>query len=236
MTWIDRLGLFSTLDAAAVALLLVCWIGIGWRIEHPGRGRASVTVLMEGYRREWMTQMITRQPRVFDSQLLGNLRQGIAFFASASMIAIGGGIALIGDTERLAGLAADLTLEDAPAVVWEIKLLLLLLFLANAFLKFVWAHRLFGYCAVIMASVPNEPEAPLAAPRATKAAEINITAARSFNRGMRATYFGLSSAAWLLGAIPLICTVLVITAVLWRREFASRSRQILLQTPAATQT
>ena len=70
---------------------------------------------------------------------------------SASMIAIGGGFALLGNAERLAGLAGELTLETAPIVVWEIKLIVMLLFATNAFLKFVWAHRLFGYAAVLMA-------------------------------------------------------------------------------------
>ena len=86
------------------------------------------------------------------------MRQGSTFFASTTMIAIGGGLALLGNTERLAGVATDLAIGSAPAMVWEIKILVVVLLLANAFLKYVWAHRLFGYCAVLMASVPNDPE------------------------------------------------------------------------------
>jgi uncharacterized membrane protein len=43
-------------------------------------------------------------------------------------------------------VAQDLTLESDPIFLLEVKLLVLLLFAANAFLKFVWSHRLFGYC------------------------------------------------------------------------------------------
>ena len=39
MTMSDVLTLFSTADAAAVALILAGWLGIGWRIEHPARVR-----------------------------------------------------------------------------------------------------------------------------------------------------------------------------------------------------
>lgn len=236
MTWNDRLYLFSPLDYGALAVLAVLWVWINWRIEKTSPNKPSVSVLMDNFRRDWMQQMVTREPRIFDAQLVSNLRQGTAFFASASMIAIGGGLALIGNTERLAGLANDLTLGNAPTVVWEIKVLVLLLFLSNAFLKFVWSHRLFGYCSVLMASVPNNPDDPLARPRASQSADLSITAARSFNRAMRSVYFALAVVAWLLGPIPLIMAVVLTAAMLYRREFASQSRHILLRIPPDTQT
>ena len=236
MTWTDRISLFSPLDFAALAVLAIAWGWIGWRIEHPSPSRPSVSILVAGFRRDWMYQMVTREPRVFDAQLIGNLRQGSAFFASTSMIAIGGGVALMGNAEQLAGLANELTMAKAPNIVWEIKILLVLLFLSNAFLKFVWAHRLFGYCSVMMAAVPNKPDAPLVYERAEQAADLSINAARSFNRAMRATYFGLAAAVWLLGAVPLLLATAVTAAVLWRREFASQSRQTLLRIPPNTGT
>lgn len=235
MIWMERAAQFSGLDYAALATLVLSWFWIGWRIENPPDGRPSVSALMEGFRRLWMQQMITRQPRMVDSQLIGHLRQGTAFFASTSMIAIGGGLALIGNTDRLAGVARELALDSAPAFVWEVKILIVLLFLSNAFLKFVWAHRLFGYCGVVMAAVPNDPGAPLAEPRAKQAAELSITAARSFNRAMRSIYFALAAISWLLGAVVLMAAALATMAVLYRREFSSHSRQFLLETPPDTE-
>ncbi|WP_372884823.1 DUF599 domain-containing protein [Shimia sp.] len=228
MTWTDRLALFSTLDLAAIGLLLLCWLGISQLIEHPPARYPSLSQLMVRYRREWMVHLVDRNPRVFDAQILGNLRQGAAFFASATMIAIGGGLALIGNPEQIAGITNEFAMLRSPAFVLEVKLVLMLLFVANAFLKFVWAHRLFGYCSVVMSAVPNDPEDPNAMPRAQKASEINITAARSFNRAMRSVYFGLAAAAWLFGAPALIMATLLTLFVLWRREFASHSRAVLL--------
>ncbi|MEE4347479.1 MAG: DUF599 domain-containing protein [Paracoccaceae bacterium] len=228
MTWMDRLGLFGPLDLAGLVLLFSGWMVIGWRIEAKGRWRPSVSILMAEYRREWMRMMVSRQTRMFDAQVLSTLRQGASFFASATMIAIGGGLALIGNAERLQGVASDLTMNLDPIFVWEVKLLVTLIFLANAFLKFVWAHRLFGYCAVLIAAVPNEADDPNALPRAAKAAEVNIAAARSFNRGLRSVYFALGSAAWVLGTWPLIVATAITLSVLWRREFASQSRAVLI--------
>lgn len=230
MDFADRIALFSVLDISAVGLLAALWLISTQLIEHSPKARPSTSSLMAEYRREWMVQFITRQPRIFDSQIVGQLRQGTAFFASGSMIAIGGGFALLGNTERLRGVAQDLTQTADPLFVWEIKLVLMLLFAANAFLKFVWSHRLFGYCAILMAAVPNDVSDPMALPRAAKAGEINIIAARSYNRGLRSVYFGIASAAWLAGAPALIAATLFTAGVILRREFASQSRAVLLDT------
>ena len=228
MELFDRLQLFGLLDIVALVILALAFGITGWLIDNARAENPSVSVLMADHRREWMRQFVTRQPRIFDATILVSLRQGTTFFASGCMIAIGAGLALVGNTERLLGLAQDLSLENAPSIVWEVKLLIILLFVADAFLKFVWSHRLFGYCSIIMAAVPNDPDDPVALPRAAQAREINITAARSFNRGLRSLYFGLGALAWLLGPIALIIGTSAAVYVLWRREFASHSRRILM--------
>ena len=220
---------FTGLDVIALALLLSLSLLIGWVIDHPPKSRMSVSVLMAEYRREWMRQFVTRQPRIFDANIIDGLRRGTAFFASACMITLGGGIAVIGNSERLNSVAADLTLAPQGAEL-EIKLIVVMVFVASGLLKFIWAHRLFGYCAIMMAAVPNNPEDPTAYPRAAHAAEINITAARSFNRALRAIYFALGALGWLFGPEILIATTLLTVAVLIRREFASASRLVIQQT------
>ncbi|MDX5358006.1 MAG: DUF599 domain-containing protein [Rhodobacterales bacterium] len=218
---------FTPFDALALALLLAGWLGLGWLIEHPPRRRPSVAVLMADVRRDWMRTFVTRQPRIFDANVIDSLRQSTAFFASATMIAMGGGVALMGDTERLAGFVSDFTLQTSRQAL-ETKLLIVLLLVANALLKFVWANRLFGYCSILMASVPNDPEDAQAYPRAAQAAEVNITAARSFNRGLQSVYFALAALAWLAGPLALTGAVLLTCAVMARREFASESRGVIL--------
>ncbi|MCB2109696.1 MAG: DUF599 domain-containing protein [Defluviimonas sp.] len=221
-------GQFGPTDYVALALLVASWLIFGHLVEHPPAGRPSVTVLMAAYRRDWMREFVTRQPRIFDAAIIDSLRQGTSFLASATMIAIGGCVALIDKSERILGLARDLTESVAPEAVWDVKLIVILIFLTNAFLKFVWSHRLFGYCVILMASVPNDPEAAGAYERADQAAEVNIHAARAFNRGLRAVYFSLGALAWLIGALPLILATAVTLGLLWRREFASKSRRVLI--------
>jgi len=225
----DTLSFLSLLDLAGLVVLLVLWMGIGWRIEHPSVKKPSTSLIMANYRREWMMQMIKREVRIFDAQTIGTLRQGTSFFASTCVIAIGGTLALIGNAEQVAGVAADLTDARDPAIVWELKLLVIVAFLTIAFLKFMWSNRLFGYCSVLVGAAPNDPDDPKGPQYARKAAELNIAAARSFNRGLRAIYFGLAAVAWLAGPVLLIAAALITTSVIWRREFASQSRRVLLE-------
>ena len=107
--------------------------------------------------------------------------------------------------------------------------MLVLFFVANALLRFIWSHRLFGYCAILMASVPNDPNDPRAIPSAMQAAEINITAARSFNSGLRCVYFALAAVGWLAGPAVLFVTTGYVIFITLRREFASHSRRAIMQ-------
>ncbi|GGF69229.1 membrane protein [Paracoccus acridae] len=218
----------SAADLSAIVLLFAVWFGIGWFTERPPAGKPSVSVLMTRFRREWMVHFITRDPRIFDGNILASLREGTAFFASACMIATGGILALIGNTDQLQGLARELALEGGD-ILWELKLLVTMFFVVNAFLKFVWAHRLFGYCAIMMAAVPNDPLDPMTRDRAMQAADLNITAARSFNAGLRSVYFALGSLGWLAGPWVLMLGTAVVLFVTWRREFASTSRQVIMR-------
>jgi uncharacterized membrane protein len=231
MDMFAHFGPFAPLDAAAVGFILFAWLFTGRLIEHPPVSRPSVSALMEEYRRDWMRAFVTRQPRIFDATVIESLRQGTAFFASASLIAIGGGLALIGNVGSLTNLAGALSVEADPDTV-PLKILLVVGFLANALLKFVWSNRLFGYCSILMAAVPNDPDDPTCYHRAGQAAEINITAAKSFNRGLRSIYFALAALGWLVGPLGLGLATLACAAVLMRRDFASRSREVILNRTA----
>jgi uncharacterized membrane protein len=227
MDTLSRLTLLTLPDIAALALLALSYWGIGWRIEHPGR-RPSVTVLMAEYRREWMRGFVERDPRIFDAQIVASLRQGTSFLASTCLLAVGGVLALIGNVEPLQGVAEGLGGDTLPALLWQIKLVPVALLLTHAFLKFVWAQRVFGYCSVMMAAVPNDPADPRAMPRAMQAAELNIRAAWNFNRGLRAMYFALGAVVGLLGPWALMAATLAVLWLVWSREFASVPRAVLL--------
>ena len=221
-------ALFSPADLAAVGYTLAGAAALNWAIESPTLRRVSVSQILTRYRRDWMREFVTRQPRIFDATILDGLRQGITFYASSCLLALGAGLALLSDTSPLQGLALSFDLHSDPALLIKAKILFTLGFVVNAFLKFVWSHRLFGYCSVLMASVPNDPTHPRAYARAARAAEVNITAARNYNRGLRSVYFALGALGWLIGPLGLVATMTATFATLIRREFASQSRAAMV--------
>ena len=215
-------------DIYVVGFGLLTALIMGYLIENPPTRRPSVTSLMSFYRRAWMLTFVDRNPRIFDAQILASLRQSTAFFGSTSLISIGGLLAMMGSPDRLVDLTHALTQsQEATSLKLQIKLAFAALFLVYAFLKFVWSSRLFGYCAVLMAAVPNDPNHPQAIPRAIMAGEINIRAALSFNRGLRAMYFALASLAWLAGAPVLLAAFLITLWMLSSREFSSQASALL---------
>jgi uncharacterized membrane protein len=227
-------GLIGAGDIAALAVFFGCLLGMTRLIEHCSDTRPSTSRLMANYRRRWMEEVPTRSNRIVDAALLVTLRNGTAFFASGSIIAIGGIAALLGQTERLLDVATDFAGEFssgmvADQAVWEAKLLFVAVLMVNAFLKFVWSHRLFGYCAILMGATPENGSAAEIAAMVERSAQLQISAGRSFNRGLRTTYFSLAALAWFLGPVALAAATTVTTLMLYRREFRSDSRRALLE-------
>jgi len=236
MSLMNNMHGLNWLDALAVAVFLAVWLWLGWRIGHPSAARPSVTVLMSGYRLQWMEVMVTRQPRIFDAQIMMSLRQSTSFFASTCLLAMGGLLALIGNVEALRGVATNLSSLESGTAVLQIKLFLVLFMLGNAFLKFVWANRVFGYCSVVMGAVPDDPDNPQTMPLAMKAGKLNARAAMNFNAGLRSMYFALCALVWLGGALVLLVGVAVTAWVVWSREFSSASREIILDRNSDTKS
>ena len=229
MNFLTHLSLLTAYDIGALCFLLLALPVTGWLIEHPPAFRPSVTIIMSENRRKWMRVFVGREPRIFDSQIMSSLRQGTSFFASTCILAIGGVLALISNTEPLRGVAVDVGAMDMPVILLQVKLAVVALLLTNGFLKFVWANRVFGYCAVMMSAVPNDAKDPTAPHIAGQAAELNIRAAINFNRGLRSLYFALGALAWLIGASSLIIATSVVIWTVMSREFASIPRDILLR-------
>ena len=73
---------------------------------------------MHVYREVWIRRMLERETRMVDMQIMASLQNGTAFFASTSLIAIGGGLALLrGTNDALAVLGAlPIDLTPSPAL------------------------------------------------------------------------------------------------------------------------
>jgi len=221
----------SQIDFAAAAWFLIAWFGFNFLIDVSPLRKKTLSSAMDDYRRGWMISMCLRDVRIMDTSIISGLQQGTAFFASTSLIAIGGGFALLDATDRILQVVGDLSVPVAEnRALWEIKVLGLMLIFAYAFFKFGWAYRLFNYASIIMGAVPDRGHASDADIRkmALQAGELNVLAGRHFNRGQRAFFFSIGFLGWFAGPYVFVATTLAVLLVLARRQFASKARSAVL--------
>jgi uncharacterized membrane protein len=219
---------FTLPDLAAFAWFASAWIGYSIVIEKTAKGRGGLNALMNTYRDEWMERLLARDVRMVDAQVTAALQNGTAFFASTSLIAIGGTLTLLRSTEEILTVVALLPFGTASSrELWELKMLGLAIIFVYAFFKFAWSYRLFNYFAIMVGAAPPPAEKDSAAAQAFahRASRLCADAGRHFNRGQRAFFFALGYLGWFLGPIPLALTTTGILIVMWRRQFLSETRR-----------
>jgi uncharacterized membrane protein len=220
------MSLFSTPDWIALGCFAAAWIAYAIMLEWTRLGKRSLSARMDGYRGIWMLRMLARNPRIVDTQITASLQNGSAFFASTSLLAIGGTLALLRSTDTVLDIVAALPFGIAPTrVQWEAKVLGLVVIFAYAFFKFAWAYRLFNYVAIMIGAAPPDSlkDTTEAKAHAERTAKLIETAGRHFNRGQRAIFFALGYLGWFLGPSALIVTTIAVLAVICLRQFGSEA-------------
>ncbi len=225
--------LLSVPDLASLAFFLAVWVFHALATDGKLFSRVSLTNAMNAQRETWMKTMAQRELRMIDTGIMLGLQQGTAFFASSSLLAIGGCFALIGASDQVLAVLGDLPFAQAPArPVFEIKVIGLILLLAYAFFKFGWSYRLFNYCSILIGAVPvGKDEAGHAeqTERAVvRAAKMNILAGKHFNAGLRGIFFSIGYLGWFVGPLVFALSTLLLLCVLVRRQFFSAARRAVL--------
>jgi uncharacterized membrane protein len=226
--FLEMIPALSLPDMLAIAWFFGAWIGYSVVIEKTAKGRSGLNSLMHAYRDDWMEQMLARELRMVDAQVTTALQNGAAFFASTSLIAIGGTLTLLHSTDLISNVIAALPFSVATSPeLWELKIVGLATIFVYAFFKFAWSYRLFNYFAIMVGAAPPCKEKATAAAQnfAHRAARLCEDAGRHFNRGQRAFFFALGYLGWFLGPLELALTTTGVVIVMWRRQFASESRK-----------
>jgi uncharacterized membrane protein len=225
---------FSLVDYGALAFFVASWLGYHVAVEVLPAGRGSLNKLMDEHRRGWMEQMLSRDMRIIDTTIMASLQNGTAFFASTSLLAVGGVLTLLASTDAALTLFADLPFGlSTSRVAWELKVIGLAVLFVYAFFKFAWAYRLFNYAAILLGAVPmaSAADQPGARAAAARAAAMNVVAGRHFNRGQRAFFFALAYLGWFISAYLFFATTAAVLWVMWRRQFASDAVEALGDLP-----
>src|SRR4029079_17024989 len=185
---------FSILDYIALFWFVGAWSMYALALDRTPCSRRALNRRMNDYREAWMKQMLRREMRMIDGQVMASLQNGTAFFASSSLIALGGALALFHSGAHIVQLLCTLPFGVVPTKLqWEAKTLGLAVILVYAFFKFAWSYRLFNYVAIMLGGAPpaSEKDKPEAQEYVHIAAQVLADAGRQFNRGQRALFFAL---------------------------------------------
>jgi uncharacterized membrane protein len=223
----------GVMDAAALGLFVLAWVLFTQAAEGRLVSRATLTSAMNRQRELWMRTMARRELRMIDTGIMNGLQQGTAFFASSSLLALGGCFALLNSADTVMAILDDLPVASATQrQLFEIKVFGLIAILAYAFFKFGWSYRLFNYCSILVGAVPVHKDAehdPEGLEKAImRAARMNVLAGRHFNAGLRAVFFSIGYLGWFVGWPVFMVSTVFVLFVLIRRQFFSRARAALL--------
>ena len=220
---------FTPLDLIALAWFLLAWIGYTVFADRQRPGKQNLMQTMATFRMQWMERMVVRANRMVDCAIVGSLVRGVLFFASTSIFIVAGLIAVLGATDQVIAMVTELPFAvPSSKLLWEVKVLLLMIIFVYAFFKFTWSLRQWNCCSVLIgaASLTDTMSAEDAV-HARRAGVIAVLATKHFNRGLRAYYFGMAALSWFVHPWILMAVTAFVVLVLYRREYRSNMLKVL---------
>ncbi len=230
------LGLLPWTDWAAVLLFFAGWVGYAVFAKRRSTLQPSLLDTTNHIRRQWMLQSTYREVRVVDGIVIQSLSSSPSFFASTTILIIGGLLAVLGTTEKASELVREIPFAARTSVlVFDLKIVLLLGIFVYAFFRFTWSLRQYTFGALLVASIPERDDlvAMGAAGEsvrqsfADRAGRVVGMAAETFNDGLRAYYFAFAAIGWFFTPLIFALATAGVVYILYQREFRSDVLEVL---------
>ena len=225
------LTLLPWIDWAAVVIFFGSWAGYAHFARQRADSHRSVLGATNAVRREWMLQATYREVRVLDGVVIQNLSTSPSFFASTTILIIGGLLAVLG-TDKANELVRDLPFAARTStLIFDLKLILLLGIFVYVFFRFTWSMRQYTFGALLVAAAPEAErflsEGLSREAFADKAGRIVGLAAETFNDGLRGYYFAFAAIGWFFSPIVFLVATAGVVYILYQREFRSEVLSVL---------
>lgn len=212
-------------DWLALLLFFCGWVGYAHWAKRRAAVRPSILATTNEWRRHWMLQATFRENRIVDAAVTQSLSASPSFFASTSILIIGGLLAALGATEKASDLVQEIPFAVRTSeLVFDLKLGLLAGIFVHAFFRFTWSLRQYSFGAIIVAAAPEAKhfaDDPQREAFADRAGRVMGLAAETFNDGLRAYYLSFAAVAWFFSAWAFMAATGAVLWVLYRREFHS---------------
>lgn len=223
----------SDLDLIALLWFFLCWIGYNYFSRHRARKVGRLQNMLQRHIEEWTAVLHKRDVRIVDTSVVANMERNASFLASSCLLIIAGLLTVMGSTDRAINLIAELPfVSDGSRQAWELKLLTLCFIFVYAFFTFTWCMRQYGFASVLIGNAPlfndqktTEQTRQLHSDTLSKIVGLAVY---SFNLGLRSFYFSLALLVWFVHPLAFIAASAWVVAVLYRREFHSKTLRALV--------
>lgn len=229
------LGQIPLLDAVAFFSFFSVWIGYSLFARKRAKVHHSLSSILCTLRVEWMQAVTRKEQHIADAALIGNVERTVTFFASSTIFVLAGVLTVTASNDAFVRVLHELpfTAEQSHTLVL-LKLAGLSMIMVYAFFKFTWAVRKFGFVSILLGMAPTisnvETSDEVKQRFAVHTAKIIDQAGHEYNFGLRAYYFALAYLCWFVSPVLLIIAALIVTGILYRREYHSRVLRALLAT------
>jgi uncharacterized membrane protein len=230
----DYLG-FTPIDGVAILLFFTVWVGHFYLVNRSRFRVRTISYRMAVERERWMLNVVARGDSPIDAILQNGLQQGVLFFASTTVLLLGGLVAGLGAADTGVAVLADIPASSTDtSFQWEVKVLLIVFIFVFAFFKFAWSYRLYNYILILIGASPTTANtdargltAESLASYAKKLARLHALAAKHFTMGLNAYFFALAAFTWMFNAWLFIGATVWVAMVLYRRAFRSEFLKIV---------
>jgi uncharacterized membrane protein len=229
-TVIKVFALLPWTDWLSLAAFFSAWAGYARFAKDRSQLKPSVLASTNRIRRLWMMQTTYREVRVVDGVVIQNLSTSPSFFASTTILLIGGLLAALSAGDKASDLVRELPFAARTSVlIFELKLVLLLVIFVYAFFRFTWSMRQYTFGALLIAAAPEAKQFEAMGDEgevqrrafADKAGRVVGLAAETFNDGLRAYYLAFAAVGWFFSPLIFLMATAAVIYILYQREFHS---------------
>lgn len=222
----------NTFNLLALLWFVACFRGYLRYTSARNLNAPSLAYAMHLFRKQWIRKALRRENRIADTNIIANLERAVSFFASTSLLILAGLMTMLGSTDQVIMMLADIPFADQHTRGdWEIKILLLITLFVYAFFKYTWSLRQYSLVSVMIGGAPEVSEAPSAEEtdrHITAISNMASKASGNFNNGLRTYYFSMAVLGWFINAWVFMALTVLVVGVLYRREYKSDTLGILL--------
>ena len=217
------------IDFFVALIFIVMWVSYFLYSRAMAKQSDSLSNAMKTHRVSAVNHVVQSETKIAGAVILSNVDRNVSFFASTTLL-------ILASLTGLLAKAADvvLVIEQLPYVYpistsqVYLRILLLISIYIYAYFTLTWALRQSSFVSVMIGAGATNGTANDKA-YAYHTAKLMDMAAHSENQGLRAYYFSLAALTWFYHPLAFILSSLLIIFILYRREFKSKTTDLLVQ-------